>query len=239
MAHSVKGKTYWLVGASAGIGAALARELDSRGASLVLSARSTLGLAEVALTLKNPARIIPVDVTDFDRVRALMPELGDIDGVIVMAGDYAPMSAAQWDAERANRISMVNYMGPLNLLGKLVPAFVRRGHGHVVIIGSLAGYAGLPGAISYGASKAALMHLAQNLRQDLKGTGVRVQMVNPGFVDTRLTRLNQFHMPFIATSEKAAAVIARHMERRRFSASFPFGFSMVLKLRAAAMLFSS
>ena len=80
------------------------------------------------------------------------------------------------------------------------------------------------------------MHLAQNLRVDLKGTGVHVQLVNPGFVDTRLTRMNEFRMPFITTPEKAARIIARHMERRRFSTSFPAGFSWLLKFRAMAML---
>ena len=232
MRTRLNGMTYWLVGASAGIGAALARELDRRGASLILSARSEAGLAEVAGSLSKPAKIIPLDVTDTNSVVAGMPDAEMIDGVIYMAGDYEPMSAQNWDAARARMISEINYLGPLNLLGLLVPAFVRRGHGHVVIIGSLAGYSGLPNAISYGASKAALMHLAQNLRSDLKGSGVRVQLVNPGFVDTRLTRLNAFRMPFMTTPERAAVKIARHMELSRFSMSFPRALSWPLKLRA-------
>jgi short-subunit dehydrogenase len=236
MASMLDGKTYWLIGASAGIGAALARELDARGATLVLSARSRTGLAEVAATLSRPARILPFDVTDAAALPAEAPDPDEIDGLIYMAGDYQPMTARTWDAARAHRISAINYTGALDLLGQMVPGFARRGRGHVVIIGSLAGYAGLPGAISYGASKAALMHLAQNLRVDLKGTGVHVQLVNPGFVDTRLTRMNDFRMPFITTPDKAARIIANHMERRRFSRSFPAGFSWILKLRAMAML---
>lgn len=232
MARRVDGKTYWLVGASAGIGAALARELDRRGAKLVLSARSEAGLAEVSATLAQSPRVVPMDVTDARSVARAVDRLGLVDGVIYMAGDYVPMTAQDWDARRAAEISAVNYTGALTVLGEVVPAFVRRDAGHVVVVGSLAGFSGLPGAISYGASKAAAMHLAQNLRVDLKGTAVRVQVVNPGFVDTRLTRQNEFRMPFIATPEVAARKIARHMERRGFSTSFPRGFAWVFKAKA-------
>lgn len=235
----VKGKTYWLVGASAGIGAELARELDRRGARLILSARSEAGLTEVASSLSVPPRVVPLDVTDADAVALAASSVHGVDGVIYMAGDYSPMSAQDWDARRAARISEVNYMGALNVLGEMVPGFVARGRGHVVLIGSLAGLAGLPGAISYGASKAGLMHLAQNLSVDLKGTGVRVQQVLPGFVDTRLTKKNDFRMPFIETPEKAARRIAAHMERKRFSLSFPWAFSWYFKLRAVGWILRS
>jgi len=235
----INGKTYWLVGASAGIGAALAKELDAKGASLILSARSVQGLEDVAATLSKPCQIHPCDVTNADEVLRIAAKIEHLDGVIYMAGDYEPMSAATWDPLRAKTISDVNYMGALYVLGAVVPSFVRRDSGHVVIIGSLAGFAGLPGAISYGASKAALMHLAQDIRADLKGSNLRVQLVNPGFVDTRLTRLNEFRMPFITTADKAAKIIARHMETRRFSKSFPGLFSLFFKLKGIGFLLRS
>lgn len=235
----VKGKIYWIVGASAGIGAALAKELDARGATLVLSGRSEAGLAEVAATLSQPCRIVPCDVTNIDEVNLAVKSCGKLDGVIYMAGDYSPMSVETWEPSRARAISEVNYIGALQVLGSVVPDFVRQNSGHVVIIGSLAGFCGLPGAISYGASKAAIMHLAQNIRADLKGSRVRVQLVNPGFVDTRLTRKNDFRMPFITTPQKAAVVIARHMERRRFSISFPKMFSLFFKLKGIGFLLRS
>ncbi len=236
---ALKGKIYWLVGASAGIGAALARELDRRGAGLVLSARSEEGLAEVAATLEHAARTLPLDVTDAEAVRRGAAQLGDIDGVIYMAGDYTPMTAQTWDTDKARQVSAVNYTGALNVLGEVVPGFVKRDHGHIVIIGSLAGFAGLAGAISYGASKAAVMHLAGNLHADLKNTGIRVQRINPGFVDTRLTRKNDFRMPFITTPEKAAAMIAAHMKKTRFSVSFPKIFSWYFKLKAIGEIIRS
>lgn len=236
MSLSVAGKTYWLIGASAGIGASLARELDRRGASLVLSARSEPGLQSVAATLSRPTVVLPFDVTDPAATHDAADRAGQLDGVIYMAGDYSPMTAQGWDGDRAATISAVNYTGALHALGASVPGFARAGHGHVVIIGSLAGFSGLPGAIGYGAGKAALMHLAQNMRSDLKGTGVRVQLMNPGFVDTRLTRLNEFRMPFIMTPEAAATRIANAMERRRFSTSFPSPFAWLFKLRAVAAI---
>ena len=236
---SLRGKTYWLVGASAGIGAELARELDRRGVNLVLSARTKRGLAEVAATLIRPARLVTLDVSDAEAVKRESALLKDIDGVIYMAGDYTPMSVQNWDTTRARQISAVNYTGALNVLGEVAPGFLNRNHGHIVVIGSLAGLTGLPGAVSYGASTAALMHLAKNLREDMKGTEVRVQRINPGFVDTRLTRKNDFRMPFIMTPERAATKITAHMESARFSASFPKLFAWYFKLKAISEIIRS
>lgn len=230
MARSLTGKTYWLVGASFGIGAALARELDRRGARLVLSARSREALDLLAGELAGSPRVLPFDVTDQAAVVRAAQEAGELDGVIYMAGDYAPMTAQDWDTGRACRISDVNFRGALAVFGSVVPGFAARGHGHCVVIGSLAGFTGLPGAIGYGASKAAVMQLAKDMRADLRKTGVAVQLINPGFVDTRLTQKNGFRMPFIMDDAKAARIIADHMTRRRFSRSFPSLFSWVFRL---------
>lgn len=230
MDRSLAGKTYWLVGASFGIGAALARELDRRGGRLVLSGRTPERLADVSATLSGSAKIVRCDVTDSASVAQAVSDAGEIDGVIYMAGDYDPMTAANWNSERALRIADVNFNGALRVFGAVVPAFAKRDRGHVVVVGSLAGFTGLPGAIGYGSSKAAIMQLAKDMRADLKTTGVRVQLVNPGFVDTRLTRKNGFRMPFIMTDEKAARIISDHMTRRRFSCSFPSLFSWVFRL---------
>lgn len=239
MAEHLAGKTYWLVGASFGIGAALAQELDRRGARLVLSARSRDRLQEVAASLSAPPIAIPCDVTDSASVAQAVAEAGEIDGVIYMAGDYDPMTAANWNPDRALRIADVNFNGALRVFGALVPDFARRNSGHVVVVGSLAGFAGLPGAIGYGSSKAAVMQLARDMRADLKATGVRVQLVNPGFVDTRLTRKNAFRMPFIMDDAKAARIIADHMTSRRFSRSFPALFSWVFRLMGIGDLIRS
>jgi len=230
--RDLEGKSYWLVGASAGIGAALAVELDQRGAKLVLSSRSEDELTKLASRMTSEAKILACDVTQDASVEMAFDALGQIDGVIYMAGAYVPLDVKNWDREASILMADVNYLGALRVLSRCARDFQTRGDGHIFIVGSLAGLAGLPGAIGYGASKAAVMHLSENLQADLKGTGVAIQVANPGFVKTRLTDKNDFKMPFIQTPEQAATCIADHMRSRRFSKSFPSTFAWVFKLRA-------
>ena len=226
-----EGKRYWLVGASEGIGAELAQLLDAAGASVIISARNRDRLVDLAAQMSPRTSTVPLDVTSAAEIKAAVEQVGQLDGVIYMAGQYTPMTAQAWDSDAAMQVTDVNFLGCLRLLGALVPQFLQRNHGHVVLIGSLAGYTGLPGAIGYGASKAAMMHLGQDLRADCRGTNVRVQVINPGFVKTRLTDKNSFQMPFIMSADSAANRIMKAMQKRRFSHSFPFLFSWYFKLR--------
>ena len=99
-----------------------------------------------------------------------------------------------------------------------------------LLTGSLSGFRGLPGAIGYGASKSALMHLAENLQADLRGSPVQVQLINPGFIRTRLTEKNDFKMPFIMEADAAAREFFEHMNDDAFKKSFPFVFSLLFRL---------
>lgn len=218
------GKCYWIVGASEGLGRALAVALDAEGASLVLSARSADRLADLASTLRQ-AQVLPFDVMDSASVDAAAAKLPPLDGIIYAVGLYEPMTAQNWNAAAAVAMAEANFVGALRVLAHVVPKFANRGAGHIVLIGSLAGFSGLPGAIGYGASKAGLMHLAQNLQADLSQSGVRVQLINPGYIQTRLTAKNDFAMPFIVTAPQAAAHVLRAMRSRRFQTSFPRPFS--------------
>lgn len=224
-----EGQTWWIVGASEGLGRALAEALDGAGARLILSARNAGRLQHLCDGLSN-ARALPMDVTDPDDVIRAMADLGPIDGVVYCAGAYDPLSAQDWQPEAVETMCAVNFTGALRVLGQIVPQFCRRDSGHIVLIGSLAGFTGLPGAIGYGASKAALMHLGENLQADLRGSGVRVQVINPGFIRTRLTQKNEFKMPQILEPEDAARRCLRAMQGRRFSTSFPAPFSWVFTL---------
>ncbi|OWU83383.1 short-chain dehydrogenase [Oceanicola sp. 22II-s10i] len=223
------GKTYWLIGASEGLGRDLARQLAAEGARLVLSARSEDRLKSLADDLPD-ARALPLDVTDLASVRAAVAEAGNVDGVIYGAGAYEPMAARDWDTETALKVADVNFTGAMRVLGEVVPGMVRAGRGDITLIGSLAGYHGLPASIGYSASKAGLVSLAETLRHDLRDTGVTVRLVNPGFIKTRLTDKNEFRMPQLMTPEDAAAKVLKAMKSRRFRTDFPIPFAWVIRL---------
>jgi short-subunit dehydrogenase len=223
------GKTYWLIGASEGLGRALAKIMADEGVDLILSARSESRLQEVADELSRPARIVGVDVSDSESVRAAAASIGPIDGVVFLAGVYWPMAATEWNADDAETMMDVNLMGAMRVLGATVPDMVQRNAGHIVLTGSLSGFRGLPGAIGYSASKAGIMSLAETMKSDLKSTSVEVQLVNPGFIRTRLTDKNNFSMPFIMSPEDAARVMFEHMNGRKFKRSFPTLFSWLFR----------
>jgi short-subunit dehydrogenase len=223
------GKTYWLIGASEGLGRALAKIMADEGVDLILSARSESRLQEVADELSRPARIVGVDVSDSESVRAAAASIGPIDGVVFLAGVYWPMAATEWNADDAETMMDVNLMGAMRVLGATVPDMVKRNAGHIVLTGSLSGFRGLPGAIGYSASKAGIMSLAETMKSDLKSTSVEVQLVNPGFIRTRLTDKNNFSMPFIMSPEDAARVMFEHMNSRKFKRSFPTLFSWLFR----------
>jgi len=225
------GKRYWLVGASEGLGAALARKISAAGAEVIVSARGAERLAELVGTLPGPARAVPVDVSDDASVAKAAEEVGEIDGVVYLAGVYWPQPATDWTPDQVTAMADVNFTGAVRVLGAVVPAMVARDAGHVVLTGSLSGFRGLPGAIGYASSKAGVMHLAESMRADLWRTGVRVQLANPGFIKTRLTDKNDFHMPFLMTPEEAAAEMFMLMENERaFQRHFPRLFSYLFRL---------
>ncbi|MCX7888815.1 MAG: SDR family NAD(P)-dependent oxidoreductase [Rhodobacteraceae bacterium] len=224
------GRRYWLVGASEGLGAALAAVMSRAGAELVLSARNEARLRVVAAGLPGKVAVVPVDVADAASVRAAADAAGRIDGLVWLAAVYWPMKAQDWDADQVTAMCDVNFTGAARVLGQVVPAMVARRQGHIVLTGSLSGFRGLPGAIGYGASKAGVMHLAETMRVDLLGSGVEVQLVNPGFIRTRLTDKNDFRMPFIMEADEAARRFFAQMNRRSFAANFPRSFAAFFRL---------
>jgi short-subunit dehydrogenase len=224
------GKRYWLVGASDGLGAALARKLDDAGASVIVSARSEAKLKALADTLSDRAGYQVMDVADDQSVRDAAAALGDLDGVVFLAGVYWPFGAQSWDAEKATAMADINFTGLVRVMGQVVPPMVGRDEGHIVITSSLTGFRGLPRSIGYTASKAATMSLAECMYADLRHADVDVQVVNPGFIRTQMTDKNDFNMPFIMTPEEAADVMFDHMKTKRFKKSFPLLFSLLFRV---------
>lgn len=223
------GKRYWLVGASEGLGRALAFQLSAAGADLVVSARSKDRLDELVAELPGSATSLPLDISSDESVEVAGKSLGHVDGIVFLAGVYWPMSALEWDSGKAKAMADINFTGAFRVLDQVMPEFIKRDAGHIVITGSLSGFRGLPRAIGYSASKAGVMCLAESLYSDLRKSGIKVQVANPGFIKTRLTEKNNFEMPFIMTPEDAAKAMVKHMESNRFKVSFPLLFSLLFR----------
>lgn len=231
MKRSFVGKRYWLVGASEGLGRALAMRLSEAGAELVLSARSVESLEALAKDLPGQSRVLPLDVSRAEAVETAVAEIdARIDGVIYLAGAYWPMQTGEWDTAKVETMIDINLTGAVRVVGAVLPPMLARGSGHIVLTGSLSAYRGLPGAVGYSASKAGLLGLAETMLCDLRGTGVDVQIVHPGFIRTRLTDKNDFKMPFIMDPEPAAARMFDIVRGDKFSGNFPWGFSLVFRL---------
>ena len=227
-------RTAWITGASHGIGRALAMQLAAGNTtSVAASARSEAQLH--GMQQANP-RVEPfvLDVTEARAaesvLEAIEARLGLPDLVVLNAGTYEPVAAATASVAQYREHMEVNYMGVINCLAAALPRMLARGRGQLVIMGSVAGYRGLPQAAAYGPTKAALISLAETLRLELQGTGVDVRLVSPGFVATRLTDKNRFSMPALRTPEQAAAAILRGLQGRGFEVVFPWRFAFWLKL---------
>lgn len=227
-----RGKTVWIVGASTGIGAATARALHAQGARVIVSARKQASLD--AFAAEHPgAHALALDATDQAAVQQAAASVlaqGRLDCVMYCAGYYHPMRGFDLDASDALRHMDVNYNGALYLLEALLPALIAQGGAHISLVGSVAGYRGLPNSLAYGPSKAALIHLAEALYLDLRSRNVAVSIINPGFVETPLTAQNDFKMPALLTPEQAAQAILQGWAAGRFEIHFPKRFSIWLHL---------
>lgn len=228
------GQRVWVVGASTGIGAALARQLLDAGARVALSARRRAPLDELARAAAGEALVVPLDVTDRAQVGAAAQQVqarwGGFDLVLLVAGTHAAMRADTWDLAGARALLDVNLHGVLNCLDATLPALLAQDRGGIAIVASVAGYIGLPQALAYGPSKAALINLAESLYGDLHPRGIGVYLVNPGFVDTPLTRRNGFAMPALIDADEAARRTLAGIARGDFEIHYPRRFTRWLKL---------
>ncbi len=226
----------WVTGASSGIGEALAIALARAGWTVAASARRADRLAALAGHPEAAGRIhaVPVDVRDEAAVQAAVArietELGPVEAAVFNAGDYSPMSARAFDTALCRHLMEVNYLGVVHGIGAVLPQQLARGQGRLLVNASVAGYRGLPRAAPYGASKAALINLAESLRAELQGSGVTVRVINPGFVRTPLTDQNDFAMPALLAPEVAAAAIVRAFDGDSFEITFPRRFTFLMKL---------
>jgi NADP-dependent 3-hydroxy acid dehydrogenase YdfG len=205
--------------------------VHAQGAQVTVSARKADALN--AFAAEHPgSQALVLDATDRQAVQAAAAQLlaqGALDCVVYCAGHYQAMQAQTLDLNDLLRHVDVNYHGALYLMNAVLPAMLARGAGHFSLVGSVAGYRGLPQSLAYGPTKAALINLAETLYLDLRNTGVGVSLINPGFVETPLTAGNRFEMPALLTPDQAAAAILQGWGRGAFEIHFPKRFTLWLK----------
>ena len=226
-------KTVMITGASSGIGKGLALDIAARGARLGLLARRQNLLDEIAGAVNGRAVAVAADVRDAkamkaaaDRIRA---ELGPIDMLIANAGIGTSSHVSQLDPDHVANVIGINVLGAANSVAAVVPQMVERGQGQLVAISSLAAYRGLAKSAAYCASKAALSAYFESVRIDLRGTGVGVTIIHPGFIKTPLTAGRDARMPYLMELDDAIPKIVSAIEKGKKSIAFPWQLATVVR----------
>lgn len=232
---SPKDGAAWVTGASAGIGRALALKLAAEGWTVHATARRAESLEALAAEASGPGRIVPApgDVTDLAAMRGIVERIaeeGPLALAILNAGVYTPMRAQKFDAAIVKTHVDVNLTGVANGLDPVLAHMIARKAGHVALMASVAGYRGLPDAAAYSATKAGLIAMAEALAMDLVDLGVRISVINPGFVETDATSVNEFEMPMLMKTDEAARRIVDGLKRPGFEIRFPWQFALILRL---------
>jgi NAD(P)-dependent dehydrogenase (short-subunit alcohol dehydrogenase family) len=228
-------RVIWVTGASSGLGRSIALRLADEGATVIASARDGRALRELAARQGN-IHPLSFDITDPDACAGLAQRIGEIsprlDQAILNAGacEYLDFPEPDWDAVR--RVMEVNFFGTVNCVRIALPLLrlSLQPRAHLVVVASQVTAAPFPRAEAYGASKAALQYFSASLRIDLARENIDVSVVNPGFVDTPLTRRNDFAMPFLMESERAAKLIVDRLRSRPRRYAFPFRLSLLLAI---------
>lgn len=220
----------WVTGASTGIGAEICKQLAAEGVVVAASARNVDALN----ALGKGVHAFPVDVSNEAAVAetfaAIEQAHGPVDLIIAGAGIYTPASAADFRPDMFRRMYEVNYLGVINVLAAALPRFRARRAGHLSWIASVSGYRGLPKAAAYGPTKAALINLAESLKPELDRDGVKVSVINPGFVRTPMTSVNDFEMPFLMEPADAAKATIAGLARGKFEVAYPTPFVAIMKI---------
>jgi len=227
----------WLTGASSGIGAALAQRLLEQGHQVALGSRCADRLAPLAERFPGQVLLAIGDLDDPEQVAGIAARIeqawGALDMAILNAGTCEYLEPGDFDPALVERVIRTNFLGVSYSLAAALPLLRSGEQPHLVVMGSSVTWLALPRAGAYGASKAAVRYLVESLRIDLIREGIDVTLVNPGFVDTPLTRRNDFPMPQIWTARRAAEHIAKRLPQRPLEINFPSLFTWVLRLLGA------
>ena len=228
------GQRVWVIGASSGIGEACAKSLLQQGAKVALSSRRIDRLNNIAEQADiNQAIVIALDVTIEEQLREgyekIQDAWGGIDLLLFVSGVYTPLRANDFEYSIAEKTIQSNLLGPMRAVAMVLPKMLEMHSGHIAIVGSVAGYSGLPKALAYGPSKAGIINFCETLYYDLLPQGISVHMISPGFVATEATAQNDFEMPALISAQEAAQEILGGIQRGEFDIHFPKRFSRFLK----------
>jgi short-subunit dehydrogenase len=230
-----------ITGASSGIGWELAKALATDGCKVGLVARRQDRLEALAEEIRQAggtATVAAADIGDRQQavtaIHAVRAALGPVDLLIANAGVGVPTLLQPLNVPDVETMVRVNLLGVIYALEAVLPEMLQHGRGHVVAVSSLASYKGLPGESGYCATKAAVNTYMEGLRIHLRGRGIAVTTVCPGFVHTPMTAVNEFKMPWVMSADKAARRIVRALRRRPKVYNFPW--QMMLVMRATRWL---
>jgi short-subunit dehydrogenase len=235
-------KYVWLVGASSGIGEALARQLSGQNTMVFISARNKTKLAEMAELSSDSLIPVALDICDDWSVAAAVKQIRvhttSLDQVIINAGTCEYIDSDEIDVGVVKDVMETNFFGALSVVNAALPMLRAKNElsatqpkqAQLAFMSSSVTYQALPRAGAYGASKAALRYFAECLRLDLQHEGIDVRVISPGFVKTPLTDKNDFPMPFRISAEQAAQRIEQGLNANKFDISFPRRFTSLLKL---------
>tara|TARA_B100001123_G_C15160771_1_gene967363 strand:- start:48 stop:809 length:762 start_codon:yes stop_codon:yes gene_type:complete len=232
-------KTIWITGGSSGIGYATALEFNRNGWRVIISSRSAIDLKKIKknILLKSSNKEFYYYRCDISKrnevnktVEKIEKEIGNINIGLLNAAAYSPNKLQKFSIENFEKSIDVNLKGTLYCIESLQKKMKIRKKGHIAIVSSPVGYRGLPTAPAYGMTKAALINLAESLYFDLKKIGIKVSIINPGFIETSSTKKNTFPMPFLKPASYAGKKIFNGLvETNKFEIFFPYFFIKVLK----------
>ena len=231
-------KTAWIIGASSGLGAEISRQLSEAGCKTYLSARRADKLEELCSELGN-AIPVPVDITDrqecSNATNHIITEYGELPELIIInAAIYAPMNVETFDPQQIAKMMDVNYVGSANIIDKIIPHGNANKSVTLATVTSPSGWRGLPGGIGYGPSKAALINMIESVTPEMRERGFDMRLINPGFIKTRLTEMNDFEMPQLMEPSDAAKRAIHGLKSNKFDIAFPNPF--ILKLQFLRLL---
>lgn len=228
-------KTIWVTGASSGIGLAIAKRLAAQNNFIIVSARSPEKLEALCSSQPDKFALLPMDVSDSEALAHVGKRLCDItdylDMLIMCAGTCEYDNGPFFDSDLYQRVFATNFFGAVNTVQLALPLLKKsERRAEIVGVSSLSTWVPFSRAQAYGSSKAALEYFLSSLRVDLNDSNVDVTIVRPGFVDTPLTRRNDFEMPFIQTPEEAVSAIIKGLGKNKRVINFPWKMVVTLKI---------